>query len=60
MKVLAIVSITLLPSTLIAGILGMNFHPSFFDRPDLFWAALGLIVTLIGSALISARRLRWI
>ena len=43
MKVLTIASVVILPSTLIAGVLGMNFHPPFFDSPNLFWAALGLM-----------------
>jgi Mg2+ and Co2+ transporter CorA len=59
MKVLAVVSVTLLPSTLIAGLLGMNFHPSFFARAGMFWLVLGIVGLLISAALVSARRLRW-
>ena len=60
MKVLTIASVVILPSTLIAGVLGMNFHPSFFDSPRLFWAALGLMGVLICATLAAARRMRWI
>jgi len=60
MKVLTIASVVILPSTLIAGVLGMNFHPAFFDSPNLFWAALGLMAVLICATLIAARRMRWI
>lgn len=60
MKVLTIASVVILPSTLIAGVLGMNFHPAFFDSPNLFWAALGLMALLICATLITARRMRWI
>ena len=55
-KLLTILTVTLLPSTLIAGILGMNFHPSFFDRPSLFWAALGLMVLTMTITLFTIRR----
>ena len=54
-KLLTILTVTLLPSTLIAGILGMNFHPSFFDRPSLFWAALGLMVLTMTITLFTIR-----
>jgi magnesium transporter len=60
MKVLTIASVVILPSTLIAGVLGMNFHPPFFDSPNLFWATLGLMALLICATLLAARRLRWI
>jgi magnesium transporter len=60
MKVLTIASVVILPSTLIAGVLGMNFHPPFFNSPDLFWATLGLMALLICATLLGARRLRWI
>lgn len=60
MKVLTIASVVILPSTLIAGVLGMNFHPPFFDSPNLFWAALGLMALLICATLVAARRMRWI
>lgn len=60
MKVLTIASVVILPSTLIAGVLGMNFHPPFFDSPNLFWAALGLMAILICATLLAARRMRWI
>jgi len=60
MKVLTIASVVILPSTLIAGVLGMNFHPPFFDSPNLFWAALGLMALVICATLAAARRMRWI
>ena len=57
---LTIASVVILPSTLIAGVLGMNFHPAFFDSPNLFWAILGLMALLICATLAAARRMRWI
>jgi magnesium transporter len=59
-KLLTILTVMLLPSTLIAGILGMNFHPSFFDRPSLFWAALGLMVLTMSITLVTIRRRGWL
>jgi magnesium transporter len=59
-RVLTVVSVTLLPATLVAGIMGMNFHPGFFDHPSLFWGVVGLMSALIGTALVLARRERWI
>jgi Mg2+ and Co2+ transporter CorA len=59
MKALTVISAVLLPATLMAGILGMNFRPSFFDRPELFWVALGAMAVLAGSVLAFARRRRW-
>ena len=55
-KLLTILTVMLLPSTLIAGILGMNFHPSFFDTPSLFWAALGLMILTMSITLFTIRR----
>jgi magnesium transporter len=60
MKVLTIASVALLPSTLIAGILGMNFHPAFFNTAGLFWVALAVMATLLVLTLVGARRMRWI
>ena len=60
MRVLTVASVAFLPSALLAGVLGMNFHPAFFDRPWLFWAALGLMATLISGAFVIARRNEWL
>src|SRR5205823_10346612 len=45
MKVLTMISTTILPMTLIAGIYGMNFKELFpdTDTPGGFWIALGLM-----------------
>ena len=59
-KLLTILTVMLLPSTLIAGILGMNFHPSFFDTPSLFWAAIGLMILTMSITLITIRRRGWL
>ncbi len=59
-KLLTILTVTLLPSPLIAGILGMNLHPSFFDKPSLVWAALGLIILTMSVTLFTVRRRGWL
>ena len=38
----------------------MNFHPSFFDTPSLFWAALGLMILTMSITLFTIRRRGWI
>jgi Mg2+ and Co2+ transporter CorA len=60
MKTLTLVSPLLLPGTLIAGVLGMNFKVGLFEHPALFWVALGGIaaVAVVTLALVRARR--WI
>jgi magnesium transporter len=59
-RLLTVVSVTLLPATLIAGIMGMNFHPRFFDNAGLFWAVVAVITSLITGVLVIAHRERWI
>ena len=60
MKVLTLVTVVLLPSTVLAGIMGMNFQVGIFDRVWMFWA---VIVAMFGIALLVlsvARSRRWI
>jgi Mg2+ and Co2+ transporter CorA len=59
-RLLTVVSVTLLPATLIASVMGMNFHPEFFDVAGLFWAVVGVMSVLITTVLVVARRERWI
>ena len=60
MKVLTILSAILLPSVVLAGIMGMNFQVPFFDNADNFSLVLGAMVTT-GVAIMGIARLRgWI
>jgi magnesium transporter len=59
-KLLTILTVMLLPSTLIAGILGMNFHPTFFNTAWLFWVALGLMIMTMTVTLITIWRRGWL
>ena len=57
MKVLTLVSAALLPSSVIAGVLGMNFKLPFFGHGDLFWVAVAVMASLmLGTVLIAWRR----
>jgi Mg2+ and Co2+ transporter CorA len=60
MKVLTLVTVILLPSTVLAGIMGMNFKVGFFDLAWMFWT---VITTMLGIAVLVlavARGRRWI
>lgn len=43
-KLLTLVSVILLPGALLASVMGMNFHPNFFDSAWGFWVVVGCIV----------------
>lgn len=47
MKILTLASAILLPASVIAGIMGMNFRIGFFDDPGMFWV---VVVTMLGIA----------
>jgi magnesium transporter len=60
MKVLTLVTVILLPSTLLAGVMGMNFKIGLFELAWMFWA---VIVGMFGIAVLVltvARSQRWI
>ena len=59
-RILTVVSVSLLPATLLTGVMGMNFHPSFFDHPGYFWLTLIAIAVVVVCVLITARRRRWV
>lgn len=60
MKVLTLASVILLPGSLLAGVMGMNFKVSVFTHPTLFWVVLGVIVTIGVVALAVAKARDWI
>jgi magnesium transporter len=59
-KVLTLGSMLLLPGSLIAGVLGMNFKVGFFSHAEYFWVVLALIAGLAAATLAAARARRWI
>jgi magnesium transporter len=48
MRVLTMVSVALLPATLIAGVFGMNMLPKYLLHTWVYWAALVLMVVVSG------------
>jgi Mg2+ and Co2+ transporter CorA len=59
-RVLTVVSVSLLPAALITGVMGMNFHPSFFDHPGYFWLTLVAIAVVVVCVLVTARHRHWV
>ncbi len=59
-KVLTLASVLLLPGTLIAGIMGMNFDVGLFETAAYFWVVVAAIVGLVLATLAMARLRRWI
>ena len=57
-KVLTLASVIFLPGALIAGIMGMNFKPSLFSHPLLFWVTVAVIVSIGVVTLVAARARR--
>ena len=60
-KVLTIVSVMLLPTTVIAGIMGMNIKaPYSIDDPTIFWIVVIVIATIAIGTLAVLRQRHWI
>jgi magnesium transporter len=59
-KLLTVVSVALLPPTLLAGFLGMNSLPSSLKTTTAFWASVAVMLLLIATTLTLARRRGWI
>ena len=60
MKVLTILNAILLPAVVLAGVMGMNFHPAFFDQASLFYVVVGAMLALAVGILGAARVRGWI
>jgi magnesium transporter len=60
MKVLTLVTVILLPATVLGGIMGMNFDVSLFDVTWLFWIVIAGMVGIAALVLSMARVRRWI
>lgn len=60
MKVLTLVSVILLPGTLVAGVMGMNFRVGLFEREWLFWVILAGMAAMAPLAVAVARSRKWI
>ncbi|MDQ2674173.1 MAG: hypothetical protein M3Y40_05910 [Chloroflexota bacterium] len=60
MKVLTLASVILLPSVVLAGVMGMNFKVPLFDNPNLFWVVIGAMAVLAVGTVIAARWRGWL
>lgn len=60
MKVLTLASVILLPGSLLAGVLGMNFKVPLFQHAFLFWLVIATIVSVAVVTVTVARLRRWI
>lgn len=60
MRILTLASVVLLPSVVLAGVMGMNFKVAFFDNPGFFWVVLGLMIAMALSTVVLARWRRWL
>jgi Mg2+ and Co2+ transporter CorA len=59
-RVLTWASVILLPASLLAGIMGMNFRLGFFEDPNMFWAVIGFMLTVAVVTLGFARWRGWL
>ena len=60
MKVLTLVTVILLPATVLGGIMGMNFRVGLFDLAWLFWVVIGAMLGIAVVVLSVARARDWI
>ena len=60
MKLLTLVTVILLPASVLAGIMGMNFKLGFFDLTWMFWAVIAAMFAVALLVLSVARSRRWI
>ncbi|MGQ0607827.1 MAG: CorA family divalent cation transporter, partial [Chloroflexota bacterium] len=60
MRVLTWASVILLPSVVLAGIMGMNFRVPIFDNPALFFVVVAFMVVMAAITLVAARWRGWL
>ena len=60
MKLLTLVTVILLPASVLAGVMGMNFKVGFFDLVWVFWAVIAAMLGIAVLVLSMARSQRWI
>ena len=59
-RVLTWTSVILLPAIVVAGIMGMNFEVELFERAELFWVVIGVMVATAVVTLVIARWRGWL
>jgi magnesium transporter len=60
MKILTLGTVILLPATVLAGVMGMNFKVHLFDYASLFWVVIALMFGIALLVLVAARVREWI
>lgn len=60
MKVLTLVTVILLPATVLGGIMGMNFKVGLFDSAWIFWVVIAAMLGIAVVVLTVARNRAWI
>jgi magnesium transporter len=60
MRILTLASVILLPSVVLAGIMGMNFKVGLFEQPNLFWVVIGIMLAMAVGTLGIARWRGWL
>ena len=60
MGVLTLASVILLPSVVLAGVMGMNFKVGLFENPNLFWVVIGAMLAMAAATLGVARWRGWL
>jgi magnesium transporter len=60
MKVLTLGTVILLPATVLAGVMGMNFKVGLFGQTWLFWAVIAMMFLIAALVLAIARAREWI
>jgi magnesium transporter len=60
MRLLTLASVILLPSVVLAGIMGMNFKVWLFEQPNLFWVVIGLMIAMAAATVGVARWRGWL
>jgi magnesium transporter len=59
-KVLTLVTVLLLPASVLAGVMGMNFKAGIFDIAWLFWVVVAAMIAIALVVAGAARARRWI
>jgi len=59
-RILTIISVVILPLTLIAGLYGMNVSLPFGNHPNAFWIMVGMMTAVTVMMLVAFRARRWL